>query len=124
MASWLCFQPAPIVCPPVIIKPIVYDKKATFTAYTLSEDETDGSPEIGAGNHNLREYSKRLRVCAVRGVPLHSKLSIEGIGECEVLDRTSKKYAGRIDILMPTKAEAIKFGKKELKYKLLTPSGK
>lgn len=98
-------------------KPIIYDKKATFTAYTLSEDETDGSPEIGAGGHNLKDLNRIYRVCASRTIPLHTRISIEGIGECEVLDRTSKKYSGRIDILMDTKAEAIKFGKKTLSYK-------
>ena len=103
------------------IKQEIYDKKAIFTAYTLSESETDGAPCIGSGNHNLCEYKER--VCATRLFPLHTKLDIEGIGQCEVLDRTSIKYARRIDILMDTKEEAINFGKKEIKYKLLTPSG-
>ncbi len=113
-ASWLCLQ-QPIMC-----EPIIYDKKTTFTAYTLSEDETDGNPEIGAGNHNLREYVERgTRVCASRFLPLHTKISIQGFGNCEILDRTSLKYADRIDILFPTKVEAFKFGKKEIKYKVI-----
>ena len=99
-----------------------YDKTAVFTAYNLEESQTDSSPCIGAGNHNLCvEIKKERKICASRVLPLHTIISIEGIGECEILDRTSIKYSGRIDILFPTKAEAIKFGKKELRYRVITP---
>lgn len=103
-----------------------YDKKAIATAYTLSEDETDSSPCIGAGNHNLCEITKEnpdMCIVATRLYPLHTKLQIEGIDSiCEVLDRTSKKYGSRIDILMDTKAEAFQFGKKEIRYRLINNS--
>jgi 3D (Asp-Asp-Asp) domain-containing protein len=102
---------------PVVCEPIIYDKKAIFTAYTLSPDETDESPCIGAGNHNLCELQlSGQNICASRNLPLHTKINIRGIGECEILDRTSAKYKGRIDILMPTKEEAFKFGKREIEY--------
>ena len=105
---------------PLIIKPITYDKKAIATAYTLSRDETDGSPEIGSNNHNLKEFrEKGVQVCASRSLPMHTIIDIEGFGKCEILDRTSKKYSGRIDILMSTKAEAIKFGKREVRYRVI-----
>lgn len=113
-ASWLCLQ-QPIICE---LK--IYDKKAIFTAYTLSEDETDGSPEIGAGNHNLKLLCIQGKsCCASRTLPLHTKIEIEGIGECEILDRTSLKYAERIDILFETKESAFRFGKKELRYNII-----
>lgn len=95
-------------------------KTATFTAYTLSEDETDSSPDIGAGNHNLKEYrEKGIQVCASRSLPLHTKINIKGFGNCEILDRTALKYANRIDILFPTKKEALKFGKQTLEYLII-----
>lgn len=106
--------------PHIIKQEQIYDKKAIFTAYTLSEDETDGNPNVGAGNHSLPEYIARgVRVCATRASPLHTVIFIEGFGECEVLDRTSKKYRDRIDILFPTKAEAFNFGKKEIRYRVV-----
>jgi 3D (Asp-Asp-Asp) domain-containing protein len=105
-ASLFCFQQPNFI----------HYEKATFTAYTLSENETDYSPEIGAGNHNLKILSKTTRVCATRKLPLHTKINIKGIGLCEILDRTSLKYADRIDILMPTQKEAFAFGKNELEY--------
>jgi len=90
-ASWICFQPAPIICQKY--------EKAIFTAYTLSQDETDGDPNIGAGNHNLKSMCSEKRCCASRLYPLHTKINIKGIGTCEILDRTSIKYGKRIDIL-------------------------
>jgi len=105
----------------IICNPIIYDKKAIFTAYTLSEDETDKEPCVGADNHNLCELRKQgVNICASRRIPLHTKIIIEGIGECEILDRTSIKYQDRIDILFPSKKEAFEFGKKELRYRVLT----
>lgn len=115
-ASWLCF-----VQPPVINQQ-VYDKKAIATAYNLTATQTDGEPCIGAGNHNLcviQQEEPCKCVVATRLYSLHTKLFIEGFGECEVLDRTAKKYGSRIDILMPTYEEAIEFGKREVRYRVV-----
>lgn len=110
-ASWLCLN---------INIPCHYENKAIFTAYTLSEDETDSSPCVGAGNHNLCEEQKNKKlICASRNIPLHTRIGIKGVGVCEILDRTNIKYSDRIDILMPTKKEAFKFGKKELEYNII-----
>ncbi len=113
-----CFPPIITVAPP----PIAYDQRATATAYTLSVDETDDTPCIGAGNNNLceiRDKEPEKCIVATRLYPLNTMLEIEGFGECEVLDRTARKYSDRIDILMYTKKEAFKFGKREISYKLL-----
>ena len=94
-----------------------YPLTTTFTAYTLSVDECDENQNVGAGGHNLKEYQERgIQVCASRDLPLHTVIYIEGVGRCEVLDRTSKKYAGRIDILFKDKKSAINFGIKKLNY--------
>lgn len=95
-------------------------EKAIFTAYTLSKDETDSDPEISASGENLREYQERgERICAARYLPLSTEINIKGIGRCKILDRISKKYDDRIDILFPTKEEALKFGKQELYYTII-----
>ena len=110
LASLFCFQQPNFI----------HYEKAIFTAYTLSQDETDSSPEIGASGENLREYQERgERICASRTLPLSTIIDIEGIGRCKILDRISKKYADRIDILFPTKKEAFAFGKKELEYYII-----
>jgi len=96
---------------------------AVFTAYTLSEDETDGSPCIGAGNNNLCELKPELEkqgisICASRDLPLDTLIYIDGIGECIIKDRMNIRYKGtyRIDILMDSKADAKIFGIRQLNY--------
>lgn len=104
------------------IKTIFYDKKAIFTAYTLIEGETDSSPCIGAGNHNLCDIKKEEPnkcIAAHRTYALHTRINVEGIGECEILDRTSEKYGNRIDLVFNTREEALKFGKKTLSYSVI-----
>jgi 3D (Asp-Asp-Asp) domain-containing protein len=102
------------------------DQKTVITAYTLSEDETDGNPDIGSGNHNLKEMKpilaeKGISVCASRDLPLHTQIYIQGVGICEILDRLNIRYegTGRIDLLMDSKKEARKWGAKELSYALI-----
>lgn len=107
----------------VIIKQTqLYDKKAIATAYNLEAGQTDEAPCIGAGGHNLCDISREKPgkcIVATRLYNLHQLLYVEGFGECEVLDRTSQKYGNRIDIVMPTYEEAIRFGKREIKYRVV-----
>lgn len=97
---------------------IEVNDKTTFTAYTLSVEQTDNSPCIGAGNNNLCELKKTMNICASRDLPLDTLVYIDGFGECVIKDRLNKRYKGtnRIDILMETKKEALKFGKQQLNY--------
>ena len=110
----------PVVAPHIVI---VGNNKTTMTAYTLSVNETDDSPCIGAGNNNLCELRPILKkenktICASRDLPLDTEIYIEGYGICVIKDRMNKRYLGtnRIDILMDTKEEAINFGIRELNY--------
>lgn len=97
----------------------VFDRKAIFTAYNSVEEQTDDSPCIGSAG-NICEAARYQRVCATRLYKLGTVLWIEGVGPCVILDRTSKKYANRIDIFMGRDIEAAKqFGIKELKYKVI-----
>lgn len=102
------------------------DDKTTFTGYSLSVDETDGNPCVGAGNNNLCELRPILKeegrkICASRDLPLDTVIYIDGIGECIIKDRMNKKYKGtnRVDILFDSKQEAINFGVKQLSYVII-----
>ena len=110
-ASWICLN---------IIIPQHYERSetkiATFTAYTLSEEETDDSPTIGAYGDDLTQYGEEC-IVATRLYPRNTVIYIGSLQRrCKVLDKTGKKYKDRIDILFPDKASAIKFGKKKLEY--------
>ena len=97
--------------------------KTTFTAYSLSIDETDENPCIGSHNNNLCELQpefkdKSIRICASRDLPLDTIIYIDGFGECIIKDRMNKRYlrTNRVDILFNNKQEAINFGIRKLKY--------
>ena len=108
------------------IELIPVNDKTTFTAYTLSVQETDSSPCIGSANNNLCELRPILReqgitICASRDLPLNTIIYIEGFGECKILDRMNIRYKGtnRVDILFDSREEALKFGKRELNYVII-----
>lgn len=102
-------------------KPVeVFDKTATFTAYNSVPEQTDSSPCHGASGINLCEVSRWINVCATRLYPLGTVIEIEGHGLYTVLDKTSLKYANRIDIFMDKDIKgARQFGIKQLKYRLV-----
>ena len=102
-----------------------YEFTAEFSAYTLSESETDKDFCIGSRNLNLCKLKpiledRGLKICASRDLPLDTVISIEGIGECIILDRMNFRYlgTGNIDILMDNKEEANNFGRKPLRYNM------
>lgn len=104
---------------------ITYHLTAEFSAYTLSEDETDGDPCTGSRSLNLCKLKpileeRGLKICASRDLPLDTMIDIEGIGQCIILDRMNIRYlgTGNIDILMDSKENAINFGRKELNYNI------
>lgn len=75
--------------------------------------QTDNTPCIGASGDNICTLiAQGKSVCAANFVPFHTILSINGYGECEVLDRMNSRYPQNVDIAMPAdkKAEAIKWG--------------
>ena len=102
------------------------NNKTTFTGYSLSVDETDGSPCIGAWSNNLCDLKPLLakdniRICASRDLRKDTLVYIDGFGECIIKDRMNIRYkdTGIIDILFDSKQEAINFGNKQLKYVIL-----
>lgn len=84
-----------------------------ITGYTPNESETDSDPCIASRNvdichdkHNIDISNKDLVFACPRSFSLGTKLEIEGIGYGTCLDRTSKKFDGRIDVLVPNQDKA------------------
>ncbi|MBI4460895.1 MAG: 3D domain-containing protein [Acidobacteria bacterium] len=92
--------------------------RAIVTAYSSSPDETEGDPFITASGQVVR---KGIVACS-REFPFGTRFLISGeVYEC--LDRLAPKYNDRIDIWMPTKEEALEYGRKELGVEILAESG-
>lgn len=94
------------------------------TAYSSDPAQTDNTPCIPAlHTYNLcEEYEKTgaYNTVATNDISLKTVLRLNG-KEVVVRDRMNKKYTGknRIDIWMPTKEEAIKFGVQRVKVEVL-----
>lgn len=89
-----------------------------ITMYNSLPDQTDGSPCIAAWGDNICEY--RGNVCATNAYPKNTRLKIEKLGECIVLDRMASRFANRIDWYAGMdKVRAINFGKQNLKVEVI-----
>lgn len=113
-ASWLCFPPMPIIC-----NPITYDKKATFTAYNAVPEQTDADPCTTASGYNICEQSVFPRIAASNIYKFGTIIHVDGYGRFTIEDRTSRKYSDRIDLLFERYEDAIQFGKRELRYRVI-----
>jgi 3D (Asp-Asp-Asp) domain-containing protein len=93
-------------------------KVREVTAYIVGDTkQTDSKPCIGATGDNLCNLvEKGVNVCAANFVPLKSKLYIEKVGECVVLDRMNARFGNRVDLAMGKRQHdrAVKFGVQRL----------
>lgn len=95
------------------------------TAYTAAEDEC-GKP-VGHPDYGRTASGEMVRrgIVAVDTdvIPMHSLIRIEGAGDLsgvyEVKDTGGAIKGNRIDIYVPTKHEAYKFGRRDIKVYIL-----
>lgn len=85
-----------------VAKPVkVSGPVVAVTAYTSEAGQTDSTPCIGADGTDLcKRYANGEKLCATNDHPMHSKLVVEGYGECTVVDRMNTRYTGtgRVDL--------------------------
>ena len=60
-----------------------------------------------------------VTVAGPRSIPFGTKVWIEGVGERVVQDRLARKYNGRFDVFFASHAEALRFGRRTLKVRIL-----
>lgn len=83
----------------------------TVTAYSSSVDETDSTPFVTASGTKTRDG-----VIASNLFPFGTQVKIPDIFGDRVFvveDRMHSRFADRIDVWMPSKSEAVRFGKRE-----------
>jgi 3D (Asp-Asp-Asp) domain-containing protein len=92
---------------------VTYIDQTVATAYNSLESQTDSSPWITASGSRCRKG-----VIAANHLPFGTKVMIEGFGDqiFVVEDRMNRRYKKRIDIWMRSYRDAIKFGKREIRY--------
>lgn len=90
---------------------------ATITAYSSEARQTDSTPFVTAIGTTVRPG-----VVAANWLPIGTRVRIPEIfGEREfvVEDRMNKRYEDRLDVWLPTRAEAVQFGVRKARVEIL-----
>lgn len=95
------------------IEKITWSGAVVATAYNSLKSQTDSSPWVTASGTRCR-----WGVVACNFLPIGTKLKIEGFGKkiFVVEDRMAKRFKHRLDVWFPKYKDAVKFGKKKVKY--------
>lgn len=96
---------------------VLYSDQTMATAYNSLEGQTDSTPWITASGTRCREG-----VIAANHLPIGTKVMIEGFGRqiFVVEDRMNRRYTKRIDIWFRSYTKARQFGRRKIKYYVLT----
>lgn len=60
-----------------------------------------------------------VTVAGPRSIPFGTRVWIDGVGERVVQDRLARKYDSRFDLYFASHADALRFGKRQLKVRIL-----
>lgn len=108
---------APLV-PPRKKQEIIENRvRLAVTAYSSTLDQTDSSPFITASGTRVRDG-----VIAANFLPIGTKVkipSVFGDKTFVVEDRMNRRYWHRLDIWMPSRAQALQFGIRTLEIEVL-----
>jgi 3D (Asp-Asp-Asp) domain-containing protein len=93
------------------------------SAYNVGDpNQTDDTPCIAANGEDIcKALLAGEKRCAANFVPLGTVLHVETVGVCLVTDRMNKRYRNHVDIAMQLDEyqQALQFGRKKLKVKIL-----
>ena len=94
-----------------------FNKEGEFTAYNPVESQCDGDPLIMASNKKV--YAGAIACPAY--YDFGTKIEIEGVGTFTCEDRMALRYrhSENFDIVLADYDEAVNFGRKQLKYRVL-----
>ena len=97
------------------------EKVRSVSAYTSEIGQTDEEPCISASGDNICElWQEGINVCAANFVPFGTRIVVDGLGECTVLDRMNSRYQENVDWYFGYLTDkAILFGRKELNVTIL-----
>jgi 3D (Asp-Asp-Asp) domain-containing protein len=98
----------------------VYDiyEVTAYTAYEESTGKTPDHPAFGITASGRRVQAGVTAACP-RELPFGTWLEIEGVGKRRCDDRGGAIRGNRLDIYIPDKADALEFGRKRLKVRIL-----
>jgi 3D (Asp-Asp-Asp) domain-containing protein len=125
----------PVLAPPKPSKPVKAPKRppapqktvpppaqtfevTAYTAYEESTGKTPGHPAFGI-TASGRKVQAGVTVACPPDMPFGTWLEIEGVGKRRCDDRGGAIRGNRLDIYIPDKADALEFGRRRLKVRIL-----
>lgn len=122
------------ITPPPVVKLGADAVGTTLTmevsGYTSAKGWTDSRPCEAADQSNIceRKLKGELLCAASRNIPRGSKLHVQGLGTCTVVDRMSHKYTNNVDWYFGQDAEgsetkkllALNVGRKDRTVKIIS----
>jgi 3D (Asp-Asp-Asp) domain-containing protein len=116
---------AALLSSPIAIAQTEQTLTVTAVAYTLDDDQTDDSEDIGAWGDELDDEAKVIAVSRdllEMGLKRGTKVRIHGRrGEYVVLDLMHPRWKKRIDILMEDDDDAFRWGRRKVKISWTGP---
>lgn len=123
IAPVIAMAAAPELPDPCYLEAVVCpgERVRSVSAYTSEISQTDGSPCISASGNNICEqWQDGNDVCAANFVDFGTKLYVEGLGICTVLDRMNSRYPDTVDWYFGYDTHrAIEFGRQRLNVMVL-----
>jgi 3D (Asp-Asp-Asp) domain-containing protein len=95
----------------------IYEVTA-YTAYEESTGKSPSHPAFGITASGKRVQAGKTAACPP-SMPFGTRIEIEGVGERVCEDRGAAITEGRIDVYMPELNDALEFGRKRLKVRIL-----
>jgi 3D (Asp-Asp-Asp) domain-containing protein len=113
-------KPAPAPPPQPAETYEIYEVTA-YTAYEESTGKSPGHPAFGITASGKRVQAGKTAACPP-SMPFGTRIEIEGVGERVCYDRGAAITEGRIDVYMPELNDALEFGRKRLKVRVVDDS--
>jgi 3D (Asp-Asp-Asp) domain-containing protein len=104
--------------PPPKPKPAPVFEVTAYTAYEESTGKSPGHPAFGITASGKRVQAGKTAACPP-SMPFGTRIEIEGVGERVCHDRGAAITEGRIDVYMPELNDALEFGRKRLKVRVV-----
>jgi 3D (Asp-Asp-Asp) domain-containing protein len=111
-------KPAPKHAPP---QPAETYEVTAYTAYEESTGKTPGHPAFGITASGRRVQAGVTAACP-REFEFGTWLEIEGVGKRRCDDRGGLIRGKKLDIYIPNKADALEFGRRQLKVRVVNDS--
>ncbi|MFC3884534.1 3D domain-containing protein [Bacillus songklensis] len=101
------------------VKGVTFSKELTVTATAYSAD-CKGCSGITATGLNLKKNPNAKAISVdPKVIPLGTKVYVEGYGYAVAADKGSAVKGNKIDVFFPTKKQALQWGVKKIKVKIV-----